>query len=1426
MFENRLLTWTLIAYSDIADVMPRLDKLKAAFGDSADFQQILGLIYSDILEFHQRAYKMFRRRAWHVWFAFDWGLFERRFKSILQRLASHCDLLDKEAAASHYLEMKVMREKRQLEEEYYERQRHNQLARETLGWLSADEDSQEEFLHRLSDQRRDGTCDWILSEQQVSTWIKDDDSDPTVWMTGIPGAGKSFLCSLIVQNSEIHQDRSTIYYFCGQKPSDKDAPTSLLRTLAVQLLKQNMELAPLIHQAFLQKGSGRSAPIIKGVLKEILSTIRASRMVLDGIDEWDQAAQRDTLKTLVKLQKHGGSNCKLLVSSRQVPVIGKAIPHKVHMRIDTRSAEGLNRYITSKIEDLQDRFPDFAPPIWGRVAHNLQNKAKGMFLWVRLVTTMLEDCSSEVEFEQAIEQLPDGLDEAYGRILSRLHILSALLKERALKVLFWVCLAYRSINIHEVVDGIALKPGQTDLSVKNRSQNADRDILELCAPMLEKTEKGTLEVVHFSAKEYLLDIQSGPFIDIAQAHFHIAFSCIVNLTSALILVPSHSESTTETDIERLVVTGSYGLHSYAHQYWVKHLAAYLDGVPDLDNQSMQLMEALKTFSRVRKGYSSRNVEASPLLQWDHNMHAFQKLQEFPALAQLVSIWVHFKARLAELVSTFETLEAQETFLLQNDQTFLSLIDQRLREVTERLLQMDRCALPSHVEETAYNAFVARFGFSCRVHGCDHNFSSAQERDRHELSHTTLFPCLQCDFSGRGFRSRETLRKHTQRYHMAPEDFEVPTSLNSCLDDPNPVSFSGGGSSSTSARISRSWTEQGRKASQQSFQRILATVESKLSASICDASQQGSDDLDHVVTPGIRPPIAINTDLVVLDFDTIRHSIKEQRYNSLSDFKDDIHNLFRNAALSGSSKIQDEVDTICDGELEKVTTGFPAFAKVDSKIPRSVLGFRSPELDIDGIQDHSETGSRYTEVQDLLDQSLSRKRKTYWSLAEEKELPALLDRYGRDLIKIAACLKTKTLEEIDMHLLHHLGSKRGLSPAPNEEAEAQSKSQLVPTQKASESALLPDMMMQSSSQDSRQLAADFVVWPPGYTTQPLARPENTANDRPRGLSTVKHTDNAETSAGDDQAANHPKKARRPRSRAQCHYCHNDFDEYAVKKHIDRFHTATRRIWICKDKSMNRTFFSECKACSADKRYASKHNAMKHLRESHFANSASELTLLRWMEQVEEPNPSYRDPDAHAPKLGLIKGGKSNARTPSTSARAEKRRKTEKVPPIRQIPELMNVSNQLPAIRSISSGAKIANHESTPEPLPEESDADSSDSDLSPSREIELLPDVSFDNLLPLSGSARSGSSDNTIDSLNKSCIRPSQVDRLPHLDKYQKALCLDQVEALHSVLMTQDPSSQRYKKAEKELTSLSRTLLRGLRDWRQHSTLAPTLPFSI
>ena len=662
----------LAAYADIADVLPRMDRLKTTFGDTPEFQQILGLIYNDIIEFHQRAYKMFRRKTWHIWFALDWGLFQRRFKSILSRLASHCDLLDKEAASIHFMEMKAMRDKRVLEEESFEQQRQLQMIQDIFKWLSAAEESQEEYLHRLSDHRQQDTCDYIFSEPRMSSWLDSETGPNVIWMTGIPGAGKSFLCTSIIQSLQSRHDQSTLYFFCGNRSAEKSDCGWVLQTLAYQLLQQNRDLCSVVHQAYIAKGSSKSSPALKRVLKDILVTVKASRIVLDGIDECEDNIQRDVISSLIDVQNSVGASCKILVSSRDEPLIKKSINRKEHISLDGKNTQSVNIYIRYQLSELKIGYPHTTDDFWDKIEHKLQDKAKGMFLWVRLVFGMLQAEISESGLEDAVDKLPDGLDKAYGRILSRIQVRDGRWKDRVFRILFWVCLAYRPVSIHEVADGITLKPDQTVLNKKTRPGNLDGSIVESCAPLLERSANGTLDLIHFSAKEYLLHAQSGPFVDQVQAHFHIALSCVINLNSALDVVPRYNNGRQESDFENSVVQAAYGLQAYGHQYWAEHTVAYLDSITDLDEQALTLVQQLHIFSRACKQldlcdqrcmHGAMNNE-SPQLTLP--LHIVNK---FPSVRILLLKWFRFKAKAKSKVVDLEDWTLQEERQLAEDETF-------------------------------------------------------------------------------------------------------------------------------------------------------------------------------------------------------------------------------------------------------------------------------------------------------------------------------------------------------------------------------------------------------------------------------------------------------------------------------------------------------------------------------------------------------------------------------------------------------------------------------------------------------------------------------------------------------------------------------------------------------------------------------------
>ena len=1223
----------LQAFSDIADVLPRLDRLKATFPEDINFNQVIGLIYSDILEFHRRAYRIFRRKAWHFWFAFDWGLFERRFKSILRNLEVHCDLLDKEAAAAHFSEMKQFRDKRQLEEDTFERQRQIQMAQDVFGWLSAEEDQQDEQLHRISDKRQPGTCDWILEDPQIRSWIEDDCGD-AVWMTGIPGAGKTFLCSLLIQHLQSKQHLSSLHYLCGHQTSNESTSATILRTLAIQLLQQNLDMASLVHQAYLQKGSNRSGPAMKALLIKVLPTSKVARIVIDGMDELSYATQHEVLKSLVEIQKRVAHSCKVLVSSRNEPQIQKSLATQNHLKLTGQTAEGLNLYIKDRMRGVQENFPVMNAALIDLAEQQLSNKAKGMFLWVRLVTDMLNYQMSELEFETAINQLPEGLDEAYGRILSRIGSLRPIQhRQRAFSILYWVCAARRPISIHEVADGIVLHPGQTALNRRTRSTNTDRDIVELCAPLLESLANGVVDLVHFSAKEYLLHENSGPFIDMAQAHLSIALSCVINLTSCLDFVHGKANVLSEGELESRVVQGYYGLQSYGHEFWAEHVLAYLERAGDSDSVSRELIDTLKAFSPVWKHRHTGTLFSSPLRAVEASL-SLNHLRNYPAVHGLITSWLHFKSELHKTRPTFDTLNSQEQWRLGKDETFLSLIDSRLSRLVERLLTIQSSQLPSHIDENDFKHFVGRYNFLCRYQGCNYQCRTIQERNIHEEFHILSFPCLQCDFAGRGFRSRKDLEKHMQRYHMSPEDFDIPDELHSGGE------YVRGASNFTSRAFrmpssrSGNWTERGRKDIQQVFEQVLTRLESEKAVATGDGRRLSSEDINSAEATGSRQSQNLNVIMPMSSLDVISQRVKEQSYGSLADFKDDISILASDPTMASGLAEKGGIESICEEELEKAMAVFPAFGNFDQKASARAIIVASSSNNAEQLQgcaqDHNEQRSD-TETENSAPFG---KRVPYWSQPEVKQFPELLERYGRDFASIAGQLKTKNSEEVAQHFLDHVrrgetqlshsadladarlqreAFKIGLTPIFGD-AELEMR---VPDDSAPEN--YHHFLKSSEALNAGSYIRNAIIHPPPIRSS-MGRAETPEGNPERPI----------------------RKKRRPLPRALCPYCtiykNGLRDEYALGRHIERFHTETRKVWICEDISVDKRFLAGCKSCSAKKRYKAKRNANKHLREKHFSTGTwtSAETVQRWIREVEEPNPKYRKPSAnleHKPSATL-------------------------------------------------------------------------------------------------------------------------------------------------------------------------------------------------
>lgn len=1319
--------------------------------------------------------------------------------------------------------MKQFREKRQLEEDTFERERQYQMARDVFEWLSAAQDEQEEHLHRASDKRQPETCNWVLKDPQMQPWIENDSGEAVLWMTGIPGAGKSLICSLIVQRLQPQQRLSTLYYFCSHQSPKGDTCATILRTLAIQLLQQNLDMASLVHQAYLQKGSNRSSPAMKRLLIQVLPTAKTARIVIDGIDECDLATQQEVLKSLIEVQKSTTHYCKLLVSSRDEPQIQKPLTDKIRLKLGDKTVGDLSLYIKGRIKGLQDLFPGIDSRLVKLAEQRLHSKAKGMFLWVRLVTDMLNYQTSEMDIERAIDQLPEGLDEAYGLIQARIDSLRPLhLRHRAFNILYWVCVARRPVSIYEVADGIVLNPGQNILSRRTRCNNISRDILELCAPLLERLNNGVLDLVHFSAKEYFVHEHSGPhgaFINIAEAHLSIALSCIINLTSCLDLIPRNADGISEMDLESRVVQGSYGLQSYGQEFWAEHVLAYLGEAGSRNSNSQILIGALENFSQAWKHRSHTDISPLPTLRTAEASIGLDYLRTFPTLHRFIAGWLHFKSDFNKMTPSLNSLDAQKRWRLGTDETFLSLIDDRLCSITERLLMMQRSQLPPHIDEHDFKYFISRFNFPCRFHGCDNQYGVVQQRDAHELSHALTFPCLQCDFSGRGFRSRKDLERHTQRYHMSPEDFEIPDDLHllggHARDGPTLTPGSFQAPTTGSGR----WTERGRKALKKGFHDVLVRLESELEAS--------AGDSDKPVSKGITSTQALESYLgqhphhakTSMSLDHIRHKIKEQNYESLADFKSDISVVCGHLSTASGLVLDRRIESICDDQLEKAMSAFPAFANFDHTSSKKDLTADSKNNSTEELRGRVEAFNE--EVGDMTNAILLGTRVPYWSQPEEKQFPDLLQRCGRDFAKIADHLKTKTPEEVDQHFTHLL------SMGNNELVDSADLADARLEREADNAALTlepRDAESQMKATDLLEISSD-----PSHSSQVIITgPRISQFGDPKAPQPPKRM-NMDSDENIDRPRN---KKRRPRPRALCPHCpflkDGLRDEYALKRHTERYHTPTRKVWVCKDISINERFLTNCKSCTEDKRYSSAPYAEKHLRKVHFNAGTSAETLQRWIREVEEPNPRMQNrlKDSASPIRPTTKGQRT-------------RRTALDLPPLKGYSDglrtLPSMNLETGGRRYTNSVTSPANSSSLDDDLEDEDvhdDTDAREASISTPeaqscKSDVFLEDISFDNLLPGNeNEPRSLNSDCPPHHFNRGLIMPNQVPRLPNLDSFRKAACLDQVEALHHRLDNAPMNSSQYMRSLEDLASLSRLLMKNLRDWQKLSTLAPDIPFSI
>ena len=454
-----------------------------------------------------------------------------------------------------------------------------------------------------------GTCTWILKKSEFELWMHSGPNDATtriLWLTGVPGAGKTVLSSFVISRfSEVSDKKPstpTLYFFFKMTDNDKKSVIAVTRSLVYQLylLSPASLCADILS---LRDGGGQDKALSDRGLWELF--VKHARdmnnltIILDALDECDEVG--------VLLQRMiAFSNCscaKIFLVSRREESIALELEVYPHIVI---THEDIESDIHSYVEAEISRIPRFhGKPIQRKMISALSSGHGGMFLWAYLMIQELKEVGTEEQLKKTLRSLPRGLDNLHESIITRLDAtLHPAHRQLATKILKWIVCAVRPLRLVELQEVMRLEFREEGSSTRQSADDDDDEFfysekdIELACGALVLAKNGTLQLIHLSTKEILLrkppqmlpeDPRLDFYVQARRENPHMAALCVAYISSHLDDIKSlprpnssRLRFTKETaDFTHLVKESHF--IDYASTSWQVHL---IDGEINLELESV------------------------------------------------------------------------------------------------------------------------------------------------------------------------------------------------------------------------------------------------------------------------------------------------------------------------------------------------------------------------------------------------------------------------------------------------------------------------------------------------------------------------------------------------------------------------------------------------------------------------------------------------------------------------------------------------------------------------------------------------------------------------------------------------------------------------------------------------------------------------
>jgi hypothetical protein len=193
-----------------------------------------------------------------------------------------------------------------------------------------------------------------LDSKEYQAWLET--SGQTMFCPGIPGAGKTILTSVVIDDlGKRFQMDNTIgiaYIYCNYRRQDDQRIDKILLSILKQLAERQPSLPEVVKVLHNYHKPRRTRPLVKEIsatLQSLTGTYTRVYFIVDAVDECQASdgSRADLLTELLGLQNSCGAS--LFMTSRKMSEIRESFTDNV-IELEIRaSAEDVSRYLDSRI---------------------------------------------------------------------------------------------------------------------------------------------------------------------------------------------------------------------------------------------------------------------------------------------------------------------------------------------------------------------------------------------------------------------------------------------------------------------------------------------------------------------------------------------------------------------------------------------------------------------------------------------------------------------------------------------------------------------------------------------------------------------------------------------------------------------------------------------------------------------------------------------------------------------------------------------------------------------------------------------------------------------------------------------------------------------------------------------------------------------